>query len=233
MVWSKSRFQHSFEIFPRVLREVFPLLLPLSALLWGLEIFVSQLNKDRFANPYDSSTLLLILAGLGAVVLESLITVVWILYVSRSTQRQMKNGVGEKSLSFLKRNFHQNLIEYVRAMISVGIYTLFLIIPGLIRWVKLTFTCFVAAFDPEYQEGKKDALETSSQIVKGSFLPLLFLLLFQMSFPFILEEIAKSLSMGLVAKVLLYGAAWMISLYFAIYLALTYFALASYKLRNS
>lgn len=232
MIWSKQRFQHSFELFPRVLREVIPLLLPLSAILWGLDYFVSVLNKSRFENPYDSSVLLLISAGVGAVILESLITVVWLILVAKSTQKQMKNGVGPSSFKFLTKNFHQVLIEYIRALISTSLYSLFFLIPGVVRWVKLTFTCYISSFDPQYHEGSKDALESSSHLVKGRFIPLLFLLVFQMIFPFMIEEFAKSASLGSGVTYSLFIVAWLLNLYFAIYLALTYFAVASYKLGN-
>lgn len=232
MIWSDARFQHSKELFPRVFKEVLPLLLPLSAILWGLEFYMSYLNKARFANPYDSSMLLLISAGLGAVILESLISVVWVILVARSTQKQMKNGVGDSSYVFLRKNFHQVLIEYVRAMISVALYALLFLIPGLIRWVHLTFTCYVSSFDPDYKKGKKDALKASRQLVKGNFFSLLFLLGLLILPPFIVEELAKSLELGIAMSLVFYMAAWMLSLYFGIYLALTFFAVASYKMGN-
>ncbi len=245
MIWSRQRFQHSFELFPRVLKEVAPLLLPIALLLWGLEFYVAWLNKARFANPYDSSMMLMVLVGLTGVILQSLASVVGVLYVARSTQRQMKNGHGQHPWAFLKKNFHQTLIEYLRSLISIGIYSLCLIIPGIIRWVQLVFTCLVTAFDPKYQEGQKDALKESARLVRGAWVPLLLLLLLPMVLSFLLQEFAMgNYSLGdsrdgshsiSVSPLTLffYLTAWVVQLYFSIYFALTFFARHSFKLEKA
>lgn len=223
VIWSKSRFQHAFEIYPRVLKEASPVLLPLNALLWGLEFYVSWLNKARFDNPYESSMLTMVVIGVLGVVLQSLISVLWILFVARSAQRQAHNGVGEHPWLFVKKHYHQSLIESVRAFISVGIYGLFLILPALYRWVQITFAVLVSAFDPQYQAGQKDALQESARLVRGAWLPLFLLMLFQFFAPLIFEESAKSSGLTL-ASPFFYLLAWMIHLYFGVYMALTFFA---------
>ncbi len=192
MIWSKSRFQHSFELFPRVLKEVAFLLLPLSGLIWGLDLYMSYLNKARFEDPYNSSMALMMVVGLSGVVIQSFTSVISLLYVAQSTHRQMKNGQGEKPGVFLKKHFHQAFIEYIRAFLSTGIYTLFLLLPGLYRWVQLTFTTLVSAFDPSYQEGKVDALEESSRLVRGAWIPLFILLMLQLALPLVVESLGKS-----------------------------------------
>lgn len=233
MIWSKQRFQHSFELLPRVLKEVAPLLIPLSLIVWGLDFYMSYLNKARFDDPYNSSMATIILVGLGGVILQTLGTVVWLLFVARSTQRQMKNGTGEKACTFLKKNFHQALIEYIRGMISTGLYSLLLIIPGLIRWTQLIFVCLVSAFDPKYQEGKKDALKESSRLVRGHFVALSFLLSLQMTVPFLIEDFAKSPELSYGVTGVLFAFSWIFTLYFAIYFSLTFFGLASLKMEKA
>jgi len=227
MIWSKARFQQSFEILPHVLKEAAPVLLPLSALLWGLEFYVSWLNKSRFEDPYGSSMALIVLFGLAGVILQSLIAVVWLLFVAASTERHRKYGQGMRPLAFVAKHFHQCLIESVRALISTGIYSLFLILPGLIRWVQLVFTPLIAAFDPHYQLGKKDALMESKRLVKGAFWPLLIFLALQALLPMALEETAKSSDW--LARLSLYGGSWILTLYFTIYMTLTFFARWSFK----
>lgn len=227
MIWSKARFQHSFEILPHVLKEAAPVLLPLSALLWGLEFYVSWLNKARFEDPYGSSMALIVLFGLGGVILQSLIAVVWLLFVAASTDRHRKNGIGPRPLNFVAKHFHQCLIESVRALISTGLYSLFLLLPGLVRWVQLIFTPLIAAFDPSYQLGKKEALKESKRLVGGVFWPLLFFLALQALIPMALEETAKNSTM--ITRLALYGASWVVTLYFTIYITLTFFARWSFK----
>jgi hypothetical protein len=229
MIWCKQRFQHAFELLPRVLKEVAPLLLPISLLIWGLEFYVNILKNARFEDPYNSSMLPMVIVGLTGLVIQCLATVISLLYVARSTQRQMKNGAGAHPWIFLKKHFHQVLIEYLRAFISTGIYTLFLILPGVYRWVRLSFTGLVAAFDPDYQKGKKDALEESSRLLDGlSGFAMFFLLVAQISLPLVIEEPAKGMmSLGSIPLMLL---AWVLQLYFAIYFSLTFFARYSLKL---
>ncbi|MCJ8276293.1 MAG: hypothetical protein MJK18_05590 [Bdellovibrionales bacterium] len=190
---------------------------------------MAYLNDQRFEDPYNSSMLLIIAAGIGGVVLESLISVVWVVLVARSTQKQMKNGVGDSNYAFLRKNFHQVLVEYLRAMISSAIYALFFIIPGIVRWVHLTFTCYISCMDPNYQKGEKDALKSSRELVRGKFFSLFFLLRLLALPPFFVEEIPKNSGYALTSSVFFYLGAWMISLFTAIYLALTYFALDSFK----
>ncbi len=231
MIWSKSRFQHSFEILPHVLKEAAPVLLPLSALIWGLEFYVSWLNKARFEDPYGSSMALIVLFGLLGVILQSLVAVFWLLFVAASTERHRKNGIGPRPLIFVVKNFHQCLIESIRALISTGIYSLFLLLPGLVRWVQLIFTSFVVAFDPSYQLGKKDALKESRRLVRGVFWPLLFFLVLQTLAPMALEETAKNST--IFTGLALYAASWVVTLYFTIYITLTFFARWSFKTKEA
>lgn len=228
MIWSKLRFQHSFELFPRVLKEVAPLLFPISVLLWGLEFYVAYLNKARFDDPYNSSMVTMIGFALLGIVLQSLAGVAWVLYVGRSTQRQMKNGHGEHPLAFLKKHFHQTLIESLRSFLSIGIYALFLIIPGLIRWTQLVFVSLISAFDPQYLKGQKDALKTSSQLVQGKFVAISLLMTLQALPSLVLEESAKSAFISPAVAIFFYILSWCLALYFSIYMTLTFFARWSY-----
>jgi hypothetical protein len=233
MIWSMPRFQHSFELLPRVLKEVAPLLIPLSAALWGLEFYVAYLHKARFADPYNSSMATIIVVGLLGLVMQCFATVISLLYVARSTQRQMKNGFGEHPMHFLKTHFHQSLIEYLRGFISTALYTLILIIPGIFRWVQLVFVCLISSFDPRYQEGKVDALKESSRLVKGAWVPLFVFLLIQMILPVFFTEGAKGDGSFDLMTIPLYGIAWIIQLYLAIYFSLTFFARHSLKMERA
>ncbi len=229
MIWSKIRFQQSLALFPRVLKEVTPVLLPLSLLLWCLESWVTSLNKARFEDPYISMTPVLVVTFIG-VLYQGLFSVIWILYVARSSQRQMKNTHGPHPLIFLKTHLHQSLIEYTRAIISIGFHFLFLFIPGLIRWTRLIFVCLVASFDRDYLEGKKDALQESERLVYGQWTALFFLILLQNLLPLFIGMTISSRSF--VSIILAHLIPWMLSLYFSLYFSMTFFARASFKMEN-
>ena len=233
MIWSKLRFQHSLELFPRVLKEVAPLLLPLSLVLWGFEFCVGELNKARFEDPYNVSMIPIIVVTFIGVFYQGFVSVVWTLYVARSSQRQMKNAHGPHPLIFLKTHFYQALIEYIRAMVSIGFYFLAFFIPGLFRWVQLIFICLVASFDKDYLEGKKDALRESGRLVRGQFTALFFLVVLQNFLPFMIEMGAKFSSLSWLFIIFIHLISWILSLYFSIYFSLTFFALASFKMEKA
>lgn len=233
MIWSKARFQHSYELLPRVIKEVAPFLLPLTAMIWGIEFYMSYLHKARFDDPYNSSMAMIVGLGLAGLILQAFVSVFAILYVAASTHRQMKNGQGEKPFSFLRRNFHQCLIEYLRGFLSTGLYCLLLIIPGLFRWVQLCFVTLISCFDPKYQEGKVDALKESSRLVRGAWIPLFLLLILQGFMAYQIEEWAKAEGSLTIQMIPLYLTSWIVNIYFMIYFALTFFARYSLKLEKA
>lgn len=68
-------------------------------------------------------------------------------------------------------------IESVRATASVIRWSTLLIFPGIIKYLKLHMVPFVVLFQDEYESGEVDALDSSSQILRGSLLTLLFSLI--------------------------------------------------------
>ena len=231
MIWSKQRFQHSFQLFPRVLKETTLLLLPLSAIMWGFEILIIEfINKARFTDPESVSMTLVYVTVIAGVLYQGFFSVIWTLYVARSSQRQAKNGHGPHPFSFLKTHFYQAFIEYIRAAISIGLYFLCFIIPSIYRWVQLIFVCLVAAFDPDYLKGKKDALKESARLVQGHFILLLLLVCTLVFLPYAVGLlIPKTSSFQIISIVFIYLISWILSLYFSIYFSLTFFALSSAK----
>ena len=231
MIWSKLRFQQSLGLFPRVLKEVTPVLLPLNIFLWILEFYVGVLNQARFEDPYLSMTPLLVFSLVG-ILYQGFFAVIWTLYVARSSERQMKNGHGPHPFVFLKTHFHQSLIEYIRAMISIGLYFLLLFVPGIIRWVQLLFVCLVSSFDRDYLAGKRDALKESGRLVRGGFTALFFLALLQNFLPFVIQMTSNFSSSNFVLATLVHLFAWVLCIYFSIYFSLTFFARTSFKMEN-
>ena len=184
----------------------------------------------RFEDPYLPMTPILVLTLIG-VFYQGLVSVIWTLYVARSSERQMKNGQGPHPLVFLKTHFNQSLIEYIRAMTSIGFYFLLFFIPGLIRWIQLLFVCLVASFDRDYLAGKKEALGESCRLVRGCFTALFFLALLQNLLPFLIQ-ITSDFSSFFFLATLVHLLSWMLYLYFSIYFSLTFFARASFKMEN-
>ena len=135
MIWSKQRFQHSFELLPRVFKETAPLLIPITIGFWLFKICILRFSgASSLLNDIMSSSLFFIF-----IFLPGPIFIIWILYVARSTQRQSKNGQGSHPIVFLKEHFRQSFIEYIRAITSCFLYFL-------IPFIVLSFLFLVIRF---------------------------------------------------------------------------------------
>lgn len=79
-------------------------------------------------------------------------------------------GLSEQSVSgLLKKSANQAIIEEMRAWGKAMLWSLFLIIPGIIQFIRLIFVSFVVTLDPEYDKGSIDALEKSKEIARGKW----------------------------------------------------------------
>ena len=177
MIWSKQRFQHSFELLPRVFKEVAPLLLPISIGCWLFGSYTLGLIQDHLQDPRPESMVSAMLASLFGILFQGLTSIVWILYVARSTQRQAKNAQGSHPIFFLKEHFHQTLIEYIRAITS---YSLYLLIP----FIALAVLSFVIhLIYPFFPSKEQLAISIIEKNIKPQYLLLGSLLVFVLIIP--------------------------------------------------
>ena len=80
--------------------------------------------------------------------------------------------------------FVQALAEQIRSMGSVLLWTLALLLPGLIRFLQLSFVSFVSLLDEKYQAGEVHALKASREIFQRCWWQTcLVVLIFAMIFP--------------------------------------------------
>jgi len=224
MIWSIARFQKAGHLYIPVLKSAAFILVPLSLGIWGLKYGVSSLHHLRFQSPTDFPMSVVISMGLGAFIFDTLMGLLWLVVAVHATAFAFKAHT-EVSMGSLFRESHQTLIEDLRKTMSVLLWSLAFIIPGIFRWIRLTFTCFVSLLNPSYQEGKIDALEKSSQLVKGHGIAIALLLLAHLGVTSGLEEIGSRFAAFSIPLFFFYGLAWMVSLFFAIYMTLTYAAL--------
>ncbi len=81
-----------------------------------------------------------------------------------------------KGPRFLNRPFDRPYLssffaEYLRALASTLIWALFLLIPGFIRYLQLTFVPFIVFFSADYEKGEVDALKFSTSLFKKCWVP--------------------------------------------------------------
>lgn len=80
-------------------------------------------------------------------------------------------------LPLIKKSIGPLALESIRVAAHVLLWTLAFIIPGIIKWTRLTFVPFVVLLEPAYAHGKIDALKESERRAKGKTWVLFFVLL--------------------------------------------------------
>lgn len=88
---------------------------------------------------------------------------------------------------FFETRFNQLLIELTRAMGSILSWSLLLLIPGVFKAIRYSFVPFIVCLDPEYDQGKRDALTQSESLANGKMLSLIgIFLLFELAIPLVM-----------------------------------------------
>ena len=265
MIWSKQRFKYSFELFPSVLKETAPLLIFLYV-FQSIIITINWLLDDPSAHEqteFNLEDLFYVFFSFFCLFFWFVFYIVRILYIARSTQRQIKNKQGLHPNFFVKERFLKCSIESIKACFSIMLYFLpaiiffwimfvnshvspytilptpvlivflILLIPGIIRAVRLSFVIFTTSFDQDCFRGEKSALKESRRLALGSSMGL-FCLFVLMNFPDGLYKQIGRYSSSFTNEIylLLLSLAivvWIFKVYFEIYFSLTFFELKKSK----
>jgi hypothetical protein len=114
----------------------------------------------------------------------------WIVAIAELADASNSERVANPSRS-LAINFNQVLVELVRSLGSVLWRTPLLIVPALVRYVRLAFIPLVVLFDGDYRQGRADALAVSSRLSRGHFWLLTFVLAISFAVPWYAESLAQ------------------------------------------
>ena len=87
------------------------------------------------------------------------------LYQEKSSQ--------ESFWDFVKETVMALVINHIKKVCVVFLYILFLIVPGIVKAVRLIFVTQTTFFDKDCREGRLSALKASSDLTKGFFWPLI------------------------------------------------------------
>lgn len=90
-----------------------------------------------------------------------------ILVLAGSSQRGL--------LSFLNAKFKQSLIESMRSWGKAMTWSFLLIVPGVVRYIRYLFVVFIVCEDPNYAQGKVEALQTSFRLSRNIWTKLFFI----------------------------------------------------------
>ncbi len=128
-----------------------------------------------------------------------------------STLENWKSGIG----TFFERFFNHICIETLRAWGKTLAWSLLFILPGIWKFLEYSLVPFVVTGSKEYDQGREDALKTSSLIVRRHwgkiigvflcfhlFLPLIFTSLFD-AYRLIWKTPIASLTLNLIDTYLL------------------------------
>lgn len=155
----------------RVFKRAFPLIFPLIVISSNLEQSLNKLVEGAIRNPDGVQTSILFYGAISiawSVAFPILMTSVVLFFLCSET-----GFVGDLR-SFLKRYLNQLYIEVVRSWGRSLLYGLFFILPGLWKFVKLSYVPYVVVASKTYDEGQIDALKASESIFsRNRFLTLL------------------------------------------------------------
>ncbi len=77
-----------------------------------------------------------------------------------------------KIIDFIKAKISSVFREILKSWGLSMLWSFFLIIPGLLKFLRYSFVPLIVCFDDSYEEGKVDAIEKSSKISKGMMIPM-------------------------------------------------------------
>jgi hypothetical protein len=154
----------------------------LTVVAGSIDQLITDQMQAQLMSPHGASPTVW-LWGIGSLLLNLLAPILGMLITLAAISKQ------KSWLGFLKQNLNQNLIEELRSWGKSLIWCFALVMPGLIRFFQYLFVPFVVCFDPEYQAGRKDALETSRDLARGRLLSLVSLFfLFSVMIPLLLTN---------------------------------------------
>lgn len=140
----------------------------LVALSTLVEIIFSELVSGYLADlpgaQISTLALLGVIAGILVVnIFLSIVTIALTQWVFRNVQRP---EIFEPLPQFLKFNFNQLAIEIIRYIGKIMVWSLLLVIPGLIKFMQYTMVPYIVVFDAKYQRGEVDVFVRARELTR-------------------------------------------------------------------
>lgn len=179
---------HFFKENLLVFKKVFIPLLCLMIFSSALEQYLNSLLESSMGDPNGAQNTVYFLGFISVTtsILFPGIIITTVLYALTSLK-----GWPITLGSFLKRNLNQVYIEMMRSWGKTLFWSLFLVIPGVIKFIQFTFVPFVVSSNlREYEEGELDALKTSAKIVNRRWISIVgVLIVFYLLLPLVLTSL--------------------------------------------
>lgn len=188
-------------------------------------------QQYRMANPKHDDMSTVITLGLVGIFLFLVLSILWIMLTAKLTYDFKKI----KNLNFYF-DINQTSIEYMRSLVTSLCYGLFFLIPGIYKFIQLSFSSFVSMFDDEYDDNKVDALKKSAELVRNRFWPLLLILILKIFIGLIIESTLTHsgtlIDQNPFGVILNQFLQFIVGLIFSIYLVLLFFEITRAEKRK-
>lgn len=166
----KSTLKFSFKKFPLVWGRSWKVMVPLVVIFKFTEATLERMaNVDGYEDVIVLRVMLLLLGLLWTAACVLIIPVYSYDIVKKRPTRLWNHTCVHSN---------QLIIESLRSFSSALLWSYLLVIPGIVRSIRLYFVPFVVQFDDDYFRGKKDALKESNGIIKGKTWLVIFYLIF-------------------------------------------------------
>lgn len=223
--WLRSSFRLTHAHYLGLLRRFWVWLLALGILSLIFDELTMQIQRqlEQLDSPPMSLQLLLVLAALLWGLLTNAILVI---LASVGMEDSITRGGPTSALAVTHKNLVPLTIELMRALGVSLCWSVLLIVPGVIKYIRFTFVPYIVLFDPAYQRGEVDALEKSERLARGRTWGLLLVMLAFMMFLLILNVLDQTFTQSFmenpVGTVLTQVFSQLGSLYFAVFLFAIY-----------
>lgn len=147
-----------------VLRQVGWAILVMAILESSIDVWITGQMQVLLSNPEGTSPVVYAY-GLCSILISLLFPTAMIVMIVTA----LKGSWGH-----LFEDLNQVMIETLRTWGVALSWSFLLIVPGLIKWLRLSLVPFVVMLDPAYKKGEKDALQESERLTRGKFWLLLF-----------------------------------------------------------
>lgn len=179
-------FAESLQVFKKVFVPLFVLVVVSSNIDQYLNLYIENALQDPMGSQ-QRVYLFGFLSLVSAVIFPTLLLAT-ALY-AMNTRVGWTQSLGD----FFKKNLNQLYIENLRAWGKTLLWTLFLIVPGLWKYMQYLMVPFVVTSSTRYEEGREDALQASATIFRHNWGKILTLFIFfQILIPMTLATLFNS-----------------------------------------
>lgn len=176
-------FTENLQVFKKVFLPLFALVVLSTCTEQVLNLYLEKALRD-YQGAQDKVYILGFLSIVSSIIFPVLLSSIALYALNRQIgwQKPLKD--------FWAKNLNQLYIETLRSWGKTLLWSLLFLLPGIWKYFLYTLVPVIVTSSLEYEDGKKDALQFSSQIVRRNFFKVLgAILLFQIFIPLVMATL--------------------------------------------